>query len=597
MRINHNIQALNAYRQLSQNQGVVSKHLERLSSGLRINRAADDAAGLAISEKMRSQIRGLNMAERNTLDGISLIQTAEGSLNTSHDILQRMRELAVQAANGTLEEEDRAAIQNEIDQLTFELDRIAETTQFNAKKLLRGATEARPFAAIGASEIQYVDQGEWQGIVHATPTSPAAVDFDFDANLAAEQKANLVGQTFVINGLTYELYDSNNPVPGVPANTSVAVDIMDWNDAPAAGDDNELAANIDYLATQLLESIRASDSGLTGSVTNANVGADATDGLFEANTKLTLLTTNPMTPNDANQIGVSSTLTTGFNIYEPNTTNAISTMHGDPASANTRSFSVSFGEVPKDGDYLVIDSVKINFGTASSNYNSGSKEATIDITNKSLFDVLSEINSLLTNLSTNFTSDVEALTSHAVVGNSLVLTTNKTDDGTSNGLEIEMFDGDFAANVGQSLKLGMQIGANASENMEIEIDISDAASLGLAYNADGTPITTAGLNAVKGIDVSTESAAQHAITVIERAIIRVSEIRSKLGAYQNRMEHTINNLGIAAENLTAAESRIRDADMAKEMTDFTKNNIINQAATAMLAQANQLPQGILQLLK
>jgi len=293
VRINNNIQALNAYRQLSQNQGTVSKHLEKLSSGLRINRAADDAAGLAISEKMRSQIRGLNMAERNTLDAISLIQTAEGALNETHAILQRMRELTIQSANGTLENADRQAIQDEIDQLTFEIDRIADTTQFNAKKLLRGT-------------------------------------------------------------------------------------------------------------------------------------------------------------------GVGAT----------------------------------------------------------------------------------------------------------------------------------------------SLTLNMQVGANASENVNIEISIMDAQSLGLAFDATRTtPIAAPGNNAVAGINVSNQTAANAAISPIDNAIAKVSTQRSKLGAYQNRMEHTINNLGVAAENLTAAESRIRDADMAKEMTDFTKNNIINQAATAMLAQANQLPQGILQLLK
>ncbi|OMP65807.1 flagellin N-terminal helical domain-containing protein [Domibacillus epiphyticus] len=273
MRINHNIQALNAYRNLNNTNNATAKSLEKLSSGLRINRAADDAAGLAISEKMRSQIRGLDMAERNSLDAISLIQTAEGALASTHDILQRMRELSVQGANGTLVTADRQSIQDEIDALTKEIERIADTTQFNNKDLLDG--------------------------------------------------------------------------------------------------------------------------------------------------------------------------------------------------------SISSGII-------------------------------------------------------------------------------------------------------------FQIGANAQETLSLTINKMDASTSGLA---------------ISGVDVLTASGAATAITTIEKAISKVSEQRSKLGAVQNRLEHTISNLQTANENLTASESRIRDLDMAEEMTKFTRNNILNQAGQAMLAQANQLPQGVLQLLQ
>ncbi|HEY8353596.1 MAG TPA: flagellin [Methylophilaceae bacterium] len=270
MRINHNISALNTYRQLALNNTAVSKSLEKLSSGLRINRAGDDAAGLAISEKMRAQIRGLEMATKNAQDGISLIQTAEGALNEVHAILQRMRELAVQAANDTNTDDDRSALQNEIDQLIQEINRIAQNTEFNTKTLL---------------------------------------------------------------------------------------------------------------------------------------------------------------------------------------------------------------------------------------------------------------------------------------------------DGTATGIVFH-------------------IGANEGQNITLDISDMQAAALG-----------------VSGLDISTQANADTAITTIDDAIKKVSEERAKLGAYQNRLEHTINNLGTAAENLTAAESRIRDVDMAKEMMEFTKNNILVQAATAMLAQANQTPQAVLQLLR
>lgn len=596
MRINNNIQALNAYRQLSQNQVTVSKHLERLSSGLRINRAADDAAGLAISEKMRSQIRGLNMAERNTLDAISLIQTAEGALGTTHAILQRMRELSVQAANGTLNDSDRAAIQNEIDQLTFEIDRIAETTQFNAKKILRGSELGRAFANINATEVSYVGAGKWEGVVHAAPTSPAAIEVNLGVDLGSKAKADVLGKTFTINGKTYELYDSAT-TPTL-TNGNIGVDVNAWT-AVAPATDADKAANANLLANQLKAAIEANETGnMTATVTPADPGAE--DGIFVSNALLTIQTSTNKTPKEADLIGISTTLTAadGVNLYEPTTTNTRTTFYGNPDSLNAKSVSMDFAEVPKVGDYIIIDGVRINFANANANYDPVSKTASINVQDETVFGMLNKISTILTDVSTNHNADIAALSSHTVIGNTLVLATNKTDDGLTNGLEIELFDGDFEANAGQDLKLGMQIGANASENMEVTVSAMDAAKLGIARTTNRSiAITTPGLNAQAGVDISTQPAAQAAIAAIDQAISLVSVERSKLGAFQNRMEHTISNLGIAAENLTAAESRVRDADMAKEMTDFTKNNIINQAATAMLAQANQLPQGVLQLLK
>jgi flagellin len=424
MKINHNIQALNAYRNLSQTMNQTSKTLEKLSSGMRINKAADDAAGLAISEKMRSQIRGLDMAERNAMDGISLIQTAEGALNETHSILQRMRELAVQASNGTLEDDDREAIQKEINQLTYEIDRIADTTQFNQKKLLSGSEEGRPFAVVNSDQITY----------------------------------------------------------------DVASDDGTW-------------------------------------------------------------------------IGTATDKT-----------------------------SIAFSDVPKDGDVLKIDGLTINFGTTSSqDFANGT--ATIDVTDKDLTTVLSEIDIILTDAKASASDPVPQLTpDHRVSNNSLVLD-------AYNVVDIELKDSDFAANNDKELGVDLQIGANAEESLSLTLGVMDAAKLGIAGNGDGTQMTIAGLNAVTGVDVSSPEAARKAITAFENAISLVSEERSKLGAFQNRLEHTITNLQTANENLTAAESRIRDTDMAKSMTEFTKNNILNQAGQAMLAQANQLPQGVLQLLK
>lgn len=315
MRINHNIAALNAYRNLEINNENTSKSLEKLSSGLRINRAADDAAGLAISEKMRSQIRGLDMAERNALDGVSVVQTADGALNSTQEILQRMRELSVQAANDSNTDTDREEIQKEVNQLTSEINRIANTTEFNTGKLLDGSK-----------------------------TGANALNFQIGAN----------------------------------AGQSVTLDISN------------------------MSSLALSTSSATGSTTS---GSNIT--LSDGTTKATVWYTT--------------------------------------------------------------------------------------------------------------TADAD------------------------NGL------------------------------------------------ASGTP--------QHALDVSNSDKAQAAITVIDDAIQRVSSERARLGAVQNRLEYTVDNLKTMNENVTSSESRIRDVDMAEEMTNFTKNNILNQAAQAMLAQANQLPQGVLQLLK
>lgn len=572
MRINHNIQALNAYQNLSKNSSTLSKHLERLSSGLRINRAADDAAGLAISEKMRSQIRGLDMAERNTLDGISLLQTAEGALGTTHEILQRMRELAVQAANGTLEDNDRQAIQAEIDQLTQEIDRIAKTTQFNAKPLLRGAVESRGYAEVTGSSLQYIGNGTWSGTLTVDPSYPATVELELDEEFG-EQPAP--AGTFTINNRTYELVAPN----GTAAAGNIAVEVDGW--ANSATTPDEVAANINKALEALSTAIASSDDALDGTFFKITEATATTPGT------LSLVTKDKLTPAQAAQITVS-TLTAGAGFNED-------TFIGETNSIVPSTAAISFTDVPADGDTITIDDVTISF--SSTEPSSSVDPVTINITDKSVSDILNELKQVIQ--AQKVSGKMEALTNYEIVGKSLILSTTLADDGNVSGLNIQIQDSDFAARAGIELKVNMQIGANANENMDMSISVMDAASLGLARQADHTTqITTPGVDAAGGVDVSSsQEAARVAIEVIDLAVKKVSEERSRMGAYQNRMEHTISNLGIASENLTSAESRIRDADMAKEMSEYTKSNIINQAATAMLAQANQLPQGILQLLK
>ncbi|MEO3947293.1 flagellin [Gorillibacterium sp. CAU 1737] len=560
MRINHNIQALNAYRNLSRNSSTMSTHLERLSSGLRINRAADDAAGLAISEKMRSQIRGLEMAERNTMDGISLIQTAEGALGTTHEILQRMRELAVQASSGTLEENDREAVQSEIDQLTQEIDRIARTTQFNAKSLLRGSADSKAFVSSSGLPLTYANNGTWGGTVTADPSAAAAGTLDLDAATFA---GATLPATFTVGDKVYELQST----PAATTNIAVPVDFT--------GTDDD---KVNKALNALKKAIEENDPSLKVSATDSSAGSSGT---------LTIQTAKLATPATANKIALGAEIPGPPVAPVPGATLSGTSLTAPPTSTLSKTFGLTFNSVPQEGDQLVIDDKTFVFTAGAATPPS----IAIDPNGKTVGQVLTAVAGSLA-ATTN-------LSSYEVSGNTLLLTTSATDGGAGSGLKIEISDKDFTTNSGKELKVNMQIGANAGENMEVSINVMDAARLGLARQADHkTVIGDAGVDAVAGLDfISSQEAAAAAIDVIDKAVKMVSEERSKLGAYQNRMEHTVSNLGIASENMTSAESRIRDADMAMEMSDFTKTNIINQAATAMLAQANQLPQGILQLLK
>lgn len=603
MRINHNIQALNAYRNLSQTMASTSKSLEKLSSGLRINKAADDAAGLAISEKMRSQIRGLDMAERNTLDAISLIQTGEGALNEVHSILQRMRELSVQAANGTLETQDREAIQTEMDQLTKEIDRIADTTQFNQKVLFSGSEEGQMFANTNSDQVGYMGNGVFGGLVTAQPTEPAKMVLEFTDTFGKLDKSEVNGSTFTINGLKYEIFaDETQPLPD-GSNGNIIVDITGgWVDPDT---DTEAIENINHLMDKLTDAIAQND-GVTfdtqafGKI-EAEDNPDDTDGVIESG-KLTLVTNDPMSPKDAAKITIAK-VPGNVNFLKPDDLSPISgpsvSLQAPEKADYTNSFNITFSDVPKDGDYLQIDDLTIMFKDTGAPYDNGT--LTIDIRDKAISSILSEIDTALNGIK-KADSVLAALSSHSVAGHTLMLSTDRTETEdsfgvpSSNGLEVALFDGDFEANRDEALDLTFQIGANSSESLSVSINVMDAGSMGIGRDSNGNPVE-AGINAEHGVDVMSVEAAQRAIELIDNAVTIVSAERSKLGAIQNRLEHTTNNLQTASENLTSAESRVRDVDMAEEMTNFTRNNILNQAGQAMLAQANQLPQGILQLLQ
>ncbi len=568
MRINTNVQAINAYRQLTVSYGNVSKNIEKLSSGLRINRAGDDAAGLAISEKMRSQIRGLHMAERNTLDGISLIQTAEGALQEVHNALQRMRELSIQSANGTLAADDRIAIQNEVDQLTFDIDRIAKTTQFNANPLLRGSLLSRPVITTNSPDIKYSGGGTWKGEIVAEPDSRGEIAIKLAGTIDD-------GEFIMINGKYYEFDNDDEIVAG-----RIKVTI--------GNSDDETLEN-------LLQAIVENDKSFDASASLLETEHDENEN--EDYQFLYLKTVKNMSPKDAEGIVVNSAID-GIKFIDSQGNEDATSLHASFDSEIYKTIFLNLTEVPKKGDSIIIggedEGLVINFAEESVAYDDG--KATIGIKNRSIYDIMGELESVI-NSATN-DSKIGALTNFKINGNSLILTTGKSDDGKNNGLEVEFRDNDFETHAGKDMDINLQIGANDSESMKLLIGVVDAAFLGIARKADHKePISTAGVDAEAGVSVLNEEDSNNAITFFDNAIRLVSESRSRLGAYQNRLEHTLANVTTAAENLTAAESRIRDVDMALEMSEFTKNSIINQAATAMLAQANQMPQGILQLLQ
>jgi flagellin len=457
MRINHNIAALNTYRQLTVNTSAGSKSLEKLSSGYRINRAGDDAAGLAISEKMRGQIRGLDMASKNAQDGISLIQTAEGALSETHSILQRMRELAVQSSTDTNTDADRSEIQKEMAQLISEIDRIGNNTEFNTKKLLDGGSGVK---------------------MTATNTSVS----------------NLSGTADTASG------------------------------------------TVSLTATNVAMAAAATKTGGSG----ANVALADTAAKLAADSAIGVG-------------GINYNFTTANTIQEAlDTINADTATHGSIATWVTGS-GFTFTSAGVGSSYSV------NITTDGSG----------DFTHA--------------NLVVSNTAGTNASVGGSELGGSYEAAANhiRVTSGNYKGLEFDIAaDADVSINISANNSLKFQIGANA--NQDLSVSINDMRSAALS---------------IDGVNASTRDGANSAITVIDNAIARVSTERSKLGALQNRLDHTINNLDATGENLTASESRIRDVDMAKEMMEFTKNNILQQAATAMLAQANQQPQGVLQLLQ
>ncbi|MBG9657787.1 flagellin [Cytobacillus firmus] len=560
MIINNNISALNTYRQMGINQGAGAKAMEKLSSGLRINKAGDDAAGLAISEKMRAQVRGLDQASRNSQDGISMIQTAEGALQETHNILQRMRELATQAANDTNVEVDREEIQKEMNQLTSEINRIGNTTEFNTQKILNGGMDSK-----GGDKITQATSAE----VTATGTV---------ADGAITGTITVDGKTFTLDGPTLDVTangastEADAAIAYLKNVTSGGEKLSDYVDitndsgtltftAKSAGPNSSISFGADIAAL----GITAADDKDTGDPTTVEKHG------IQGSTALGLNPTNVTTPLD-NTIAANSSFTIAVGSESAVTINLKEKTYATATGADDNVKQAAMHDLVKDLNAALQDAGLDGKVTASL-----SKDNEVQFISETGKDIaLTDTNGVLATIGVDTSSDT--------IGN------------------VQQVAGPGAQGAGFTAKF--QIGANEGQSINLNINDMRAAALGVTGAAGQKGFTvdnsvTNGTNDIKAeaaLDVSTHENAAAAITTINDAIEKVSAERSSLGAIQNRLEHTISNLSNASENLQAAESRIRDVDMAKEVMEMTRANILGQASQAMLAQANQKPQAVLQLL-
>ncbi|MER2126589.1 flagellin [Solibacillus sp.] len=550
MRIQHNISALNTHRNLGFNNTNANKALEKLSSGYKINRAGDDAAGLAISEKMRGQIRGLNMASKNAQDGISLIQTAEGAMHEVHALLQRGRELAVQAANDTNVKEDRDALQKEIVQINDEIDRIGRDTEFNTKKILSNPN-ATPVSNFDKTDLVNKLNSGWLENAEKLVNDAIGTALPTGQTVNVTFKGDGPGGAMATGG--------GRPAPG---DLILTMDPADF-----------AASNVGYQKVTIVHEMVHIQMASTGSLHNIEESnkwfvegiAEFVPGEHTFNSlKNNVYGAGQSTANI--QAIINKDLSKGNDLtgdyYD---SSYMATVHlakaiADENTANSTNFTM------KD---FVQDLAADKFETVIAKYTGFASGADFladyktngAATMKALFDAPTPATasySLTTNLDTTMDAPLAV-------------------DANANAKYTYNYTNDVAIGTGGEASVILHIGANSGQNIKVDLP---------AISADALGTSLAGVS--NGGDES--------IAIFDKAIKIVSDQRSNLGAVQNRLEHTINNLGSTAENLTAAESRIRDTDMAKEMMNFTKQNILIQAAQSMLAQANQQPQGVLQLL-
>ena len=730
MIIQHNMQAMNANRMLGNVVTSQSKSTEKLSSGYRINRAGDDAAGLAISEKMRGQIRGLTKASANAQDGISLIQTAEGALTETHSILQRMRELAVQAANDTNTDDDRTQIQNEIDQLTQEVDRIANTTEFNSKKLLNGSLKGSTNEEEGSLNVDYTfSNSNVSATVTVDGSAKAAftdvirieVGKDFVAGQSTKGVAELSDEaiadvyavltggtissdefksmmTSAANTQTATLVAATTGKNSLPEaiESALAAEKAQLTNAKAAAtkaegavDKNEdlMTANFEDLAKYdvIVKTANSSiaddklgifadgydiddvkkafnelvnlytENGTTTGTAGSGTASGTSTAIVEAENKLKAMFSTAATDTLSAAIQGEGTLY-DFSTLETSTAVAGAGLANAQDTTNTSATTTTGSLATTAYNNLVLAAKQVagtkveaekyaadvdkqqhlvdtlsNKELTEAIYNYKKEETTLATMNTAntntpgtytegaIQEQTDKVAGLKTQLDklnvsegvlkvTDLFGNAESGENFSVgsnvdsKGNLTVTLKNKGDKDTvitiANADQLKAGDiltittgamtESKEAAAGESA-LRLQAGANAGQEISLGINSMKAADLHIAQTKEGVE--------GKALDVTKQASASLAVKAYDLAIQQVSTERAKMGAIQNRLEHTIANLDTSAENLQSAESRIRDVDMAEEMTVYSKNNILQQAAQSMLAQANQSTQGVLSLLQ
>ena len=609
MRIQHNITAMNSYRNYSANNSKLSKNLEKLSTGYKINRAGDDAAGLAISEKMRAQITGLEGATKNAKDGISLIQTAEGALTEVHDMLNRMTTLAEQSANGTYDNElDRAQLQKEVQALKDEIDRIADSTNYNGLKLLDGSLSTSgkqgvtaDLSKLGVDVLSTAETVAAQKGVYTT-------NFIGGAAAAADSVGENSGKANTQFNLTLNYTDTEGKEQSITKTIRLTEDtattgkpkwvLEDGTDDGVAIDESALTTNGQGAGTvsakNLAEAFKAVLDKDADVKSNFKV-AVASDGKLEF---------SAIAPGSDGAKLTSMSLTSNAKTTPDNKTTYAAKVDASPLAEDAQTiYNMASAKVWNN------DIVESSTAASNDNQTRDLDEAIMEINGKKFVFV-----------NTDPTEDDLKKMSAAGVDQWVKIASA---DGDPANADIQ----EMARRMAKETGLTVEVGGKAANNTTVDgIVVKQGAwqkgkadTFVLFKDAEGT--TKGGLKlqigdtsdsynkltvsvedmhaktiGIGNVDISTQDGAAAALDQIKSAINYVSDTRGNLGALQNRLDHTINNLGVMRENIQNAESNIRDTDVAEEMMVYTKNNILNQSAQAMLAQANQLPQGVLQLL-
>ena len=614
MRIQHNIMAMNAYRNYTNNVSAMKKNLEKLSSGYKVNRAGDDAAGLAISEKMRAQITGLETAQKNAKDGISLVQTAEGALTEVHDMLNRMVELATQSANGTYDNTtDRAQLQKEVDQLRTEINRIADSANFNGIQLLDGSMDGgtNTVSLKNALDIATSTDTKATGMSFKTVSDGMLVDkaptagkytVDFSQAKLINSSTNAITVTFQ---LTADKTATFSVAAGQEMNGADIAAAIQKNLTSTTGYDSDVGVTVMATASNSKFDFRVDGSTLVIQEINPAAKQSDIDGLvFDA--KFT----------DGVKTGAGNTV--GVTLVAGNSGNQFKvTPEVEPVSNASRVYAqASFkltADFVKDGAALKLGDTTYVFAVGSNSKYKDYGDNVIDLT-----DVVvpadgnltaSQLNTAARRLAVAAKDNKQFIVGSQVGTGAAEISLTEREGGIDYTVNNLAGDDGLASINGAStvddaqatawkglIKIGTATLSNSATGKALTLQIGDTAESFNQLKVNIKDIHTKAIG-IADISIADQESAAAAVDKIKAAINTISDIRGTLGATQNRLDHTINNLGVMTENIQDAESTIRDVDVAQEMMAYTKNNILIQSAQAMLAQANQVPQGVLQLLQ